>query len=164
MEKIIVGLGNPDEKHITTRHNSGFLILDNIAKTMDLHFVYKKRLLSEIADNKKFLLVKPQTFMNNSGLAIAKILSFYKVDKEDLIVIHDDADLSFGEYKIQYQSGSAGHHGVESIIQNLGSRDFWRVRVGIGRRTAGVLDIKNWVLTNFLPEDVEEIKKFLYKI
>lgn len=121
--KIVVGLGNPGDKYRNNRHNVGFMIIDRI-----------KEFDGEVLKIGEVVLVKPQTFMNRSGEAIGKIVNFYKVAVDDLIVIHDDLDIKLGEYKIQKGVGPKVHNGLTSIEEHLGKKDFWRVRVGIDNR------------------------------
>jgi len=142
--KLIVGLGNPDSKHEKTRHNLGFMIIDSFFKkyssTKD-SFREEKKFKSQIAELKwqpkkgieeKVILVKPQTYMNNSGLAVKSIAAFYKINPEDIWIIHDEVDLPLGAMKIRLGGSSAGHKGVESILENLKTDKFWRFRMGIG--------------------------------
>lgn len=132
--KLIVGLGNPGEKYIGTRHNFGFEALDELRKKLnapdwEINSKFNSE-LSKLGDD--ILLVRPQTFMNQSGLAVSSLKSFYKVEPEDIIVIHDELDLLLGHLKIRQGGGAGGHHGVESIIERLGTDSFVRVRLGIG--------------------------------
>ncbi|MDP2720524.1 MAG: aminoacyl-tRNA hydrolase [bacterium] len=158
--KIVVGLGNPGEKYAGTRHNMGFAVVDEILK----NYVAGPQI------NKKFeailyfldkgrILVKPQTFMNISGKAVNRIVNFYKVKPEGLLAVHDDVDLEFGEVKHVFGRGSAGHRGVESVIEALGSDQFGRVRIGIGR-PAGLVEIETFVLQKF-SEDPQEVQKLV---
>lgn len=150
--KLIVGLGNPGEKYQATRHNLGFMVVENFLK--DFEPVEKKvwensaKFKSDIAElewqrrsshgssgqalNEKIFLVKPKTYMNNSGMAVQLISSFYKIRSEDIWIIHDDFDLPLGSMKIRFGGASAGHHGVESIISTLKTDKFWRFRLGTG--------------------------------
>ena len=129
--KLIVGLGNPGKKYERTRHNAGFLVLDKLISNEQLTINKTEKLRSEVAKNKNFILAKPQTFMNESGLAVRALVDFYKLKPQDIIVIHDDKDVPLGEYKIQTDRGAAGHNGVKSIIEHLGTQNFTRMRVGI---------------------------------
>lgn len=133
--KLIVGLGNPGKKYGGTRHNVGFLAVDFLAKSNSLDFSDNLKFKSEIATSEKFILVKPHTFMNNSGDAVSAIANFYKVSIEDIYVIHDDLDLRLGEYKIQKTIGPKVHRGINSIEEKLGSKNFWRVRIGVDNRS-----------------------------
>lgn len=132
----IIGLGNPGEKYKNTRHNTGFFIIDKLRKAWNFpEFKFEKKFNAEISKNringKDIILVKPQTFMNLSGQAVRAISDFYKLAPEDTIVIHDDIDISLGKYKISTDSRSAGHKGVQNIIDNLGTQKFRRIRMGI---------------------------------
>ena len=133
---LIVGLGNPDIKYNNTRHNIGFRIIDALARENNFpEFKLSKKhnsLISEnIIDDKKITLVKPQTFMNNSGKAIKSIIDYLSLTTDNLLIIHDDIDIEIGQIKISENSRSAGHKGVQSIIDEIGTKDFARVRVGI---------------------------------
>ncbi len=133
---ILVGLGNPGLKFRKTRHNIGFRVLDAFQKENNFpKFKLDKKSKAEISkgaiNGREVLLAKPQTYMNSSGFAVKEISAKFKVQSSKLIIIHDDFDLPFGEIKTVENSGSAGHHGVESIIQALGTRDFKRLKIGI---------------------------------
>jgi len=134
--KIIVGLGNPGDEYANTRHNVGWLVVDALANKYDFEFKKKRRLKAVIAEGnigeEKVVLVKPQTFMNLSGKSVRKVFDFYKGHLNDLWAVYDEADLAFGEIKKRRGGSSAGHNGVESIIETC-QRDFLRFRVGIGR-------------------------------
>lgn len=141
--KLIVGLGNPGEKHEFTRHNLGFVILDHLLKEIKSPSVFEKndKFKSEIiqleyerknGEVEKILLLKPQTYMNNSGLAVGLVTSFYKIKPEDIWIVHDELDLPLGSMKIRLGGSAAGHHGIESIIEVLKDEKFWRFRMGIG--------------------------------
>ncbi len=140
--KLIVGLGNPEKKYNNTRHNIGFSIIDFIydewlSKENFDHWSRNKKYQSDVAvgtiNGEKIILAKPLTFMNNSGLAVRAIASYFNLEPNDIYVIHDELDLTLGNYKIQSGKSSAGHNGAESIIKHLGSSEFNRVRVGIGK-------------------------------
>ena len=140
--KLIIGLGNPGKKYQNTRHNVGFLALDYVFKnwlTKQNFSPWKESkkfqaVISEgILNCEKIILAQPQTFMNNSGLSVQVLSSYNKLDANNIIVIHDDLDIEFGKYKIQTNHSSAGHNGVKSIIEHLGTQNFTRVRIGIGR-------------------------------
>jgi PTH1 family peptidyl-tRNA hydrolase len=136
--KLIVGLGNPGEKYAKTRHNVGFMVIEELAKKFTIYsvkFTIDKKANAEILKTKykdeDLLLVKPQTMMNASGVAVSKLLTINHLPLSGLWVIHDDLDLPLGHLKIVKGRGSAGHHGVDSIIQKLGNDEFTRFRVGI---------------------------------
>lgn len=143
--KILAGLGNPGKEYQSTRHNVGFMLLDQINEVKKLgKWKLKKDMQCEIlewsVDEERVLMVKPVTFMNNSGWSISKIVAFYQVKIGDLLVVHDDMDLDFGDIRIKKGGGTAGHHGLDSILNSLGGQDdFLRLRVGIGKRGENVL-------------------------
>lgn len=143
--KLIVGLGNPGDKYIHTRHNLGFDVVDkflkHIASVKQSTWDNKPKLKSEIAlvtyesklnGTDKLLLAKPTTYMNLSGMAVSLLSTFYKIDPTDIIVVYDELDLPVGAMKIRFGGAAAGHHGVESIIDGLKTDQFWRMRLGIG--------------------------------
>lgn len=156
--KIIVGLGNPGNQYKKYRHNTGFILLDKLAEGRGLKWKKSSKFESEIAECGDFILVKPQTFMNNSGDAVSKIMNFYKISEEDLIVVHDDVDLEFGVVKKQKGKNAAGHHGVEDIIEKIGTKEFWRLRVGIGKPENKQVPVDVWVLQDFKDTELENIK------
>lgn len=155
--KLIVGLGNPGEKYRKVRHNTGFMVLDAVASA---DFVEAGKFNALVAKVGETLFVKPQTFMNNSGECVSKLVNFYNISLEDVIVIHDDVDIPLGEVKYQKGRGSAGHKGVESIFTSLGTPDFWRFRVGIGRPLQEVL-IEDWVLMPFTAEELQKLEEVI---
>ncbi len=172
--KIIVGLGNPKEKYQNTRHNLGFMVVEEVGNRVEriaFSWKYEERFRAEILKinytlnaNISTLLVKPQTFMNNSGVAVAGIVNFYKVSLEDLIIIHDDLDLPLGKIKIRQSGSAAGHHGVESVIKSLGSDKFIRVRLGIGNEKSmgsGHFDAEEYVVEPFLSSEKGKLKHLL---
>lgn len=144
--KLVVGLGNPGKKYQNTRHNLGFMVLDSMFKN---GWKNEKKIQSEIRKFQDLIYAKPQTFMNESGLAVLKILDFYHLSPDDLIIIHDDLDLPLGKIRIQNGSSSAGHKGVSSIIEALKTEDFIRVRIGINRPKEGREDPEKYVLKDF---------------
>lgn len=142
--KLIVGLGNPGKEYEKTRHNVGFMAVEKIA--VDLQFSkwkMEKKLGAEVCRGfiasccEDVILAKPQTLMNLSSRAVKLLTTYYRLPPADLLVIHDDLDLELGTLKLSYGSGSAGHNGVQSIIDTLDTKDFWRLRVGVGRPTSG---------------------------
>lgn len=134
--KLIVGLGNPGEKYKDTRHNVGFLVIEKLAHEVgsaQVEWTQIPRYKALVAKTGDVILVKPQTFMNESGRSVAGLVAFYKLHPEDVWVIHDDLDLPLGKIRIRTGGASAGHHGVDSIIRELKSDAFTRFRLGIGR-------------------------------
>ncbi len=165
--KIFVGLGNPTPEYSATKHNVGFMLADRLAdefaaSTWREHF---NALIAEtFLDGEKILLVKPQTFMNLSGEAVAPIVNFYKLDAANLIVAHDDMDLPLGMIRLRPKGSGGGHHGVESIIQHLGGeKNFPRVRIGVGRPPAN-WTVNHHVLSPFTQEDADKISAALEEL
>jgi len=134
--KLIVGLGNPGTRYARSRHNIGFMIVERFAHARGLRFA-RKRFNAEIAEGgiagARVMIAKPQTFMNSSGEAIGKLFAFYKIAPSDLLVVYDDLDLPLGKMRLRPKGSAGGHHGMESIIARVGTSDFPRLRVGIGR-------------------------------
>lgn len=170
---LIVGLGNPGEKYENTRHNVGFIAVEATADKLspDGFSFFKKFQSQIILTEKKIILAKPQTFMNLSGKAVAGLANYYKIRPEDILVIHDDIDLELGRLKIQSGGASAGHHGLESIIEYLKSEEFIRFRIGIGRREMDQGDSDNdknstidYVLKKFSSKEQEIVNDVIGKI
>jgi PTH1 family peptidyl-tRNA hydrolase len=152
---IFVGLGNPGREYENTRHNIGFSVIQKLAQHWEVDIArYRFKALTGDgkAKDKRVALVMPQTYMNNSGTAVSSFVNFYKIDLDHLIIINDDLDLPFGSIRIRKSGGSAGQKGMQSIIDRLGSSDFPRLRVGIGR-PPGRMDAVDYVLKKFKPAD-----------
>jgi len=170
---IIVGLGNPGEKFKNTRHNIGFMAVDFFAKKNNFpEFELSKKYNSLISERpsdtaqreQNILLAKPQTFMNESGKAVKKIISNFKFQISNLVVVHDDIDLPIGKLKIIKERGSAGNKGVESIIKNIGNENLIRFRIGIQPKTGKPENTESFVIKNFTGEEQEIINQILSKI
>ncbi|HLD51282.1 hypothetical protein A3K34_00800 [candidate division WWE3 bacterium RIFOXYC1_FULL_40_10] len=151
--KLIVGLGNPTPEHAKNRHNVGYILVTPLADT----WKSVGKLKADIAKESDVIFCRPSEFMNSSGSAVSKVLNFYKLSPNDLIVVHDDLDLPFCEVRKQYAAGSAGHKGVQNIIDVLGTKEFYRVRVGIGRPLAQQLPPEEYVLQDFTTEELGKI-------
>ena len=157
--KLIVGLGNPGKLYAKTRHNAGFMVLDKLREELKKEYnisdwELSKKFNAEVCggtiNNNKILLVKPMTFMNDSGQAVQLIAHFYKLTPTDLIVVHDDKDIKLGEIKIQTDRSSAGHNGVQSIMDHIGTQNFARVRVGVAPENPKKMsDTAKFVLNRF---------------
>jgi PTH1 family peptidyl-tRNA hydrolase len=148
---LIVGLGNPGRKYRFTRHNTGFLVVDELAKRNGVDLDerrYKARLGRGLIKEHEAILAKPLTFMNVSGLSVGRIMKVFHLEEKDLIVIHDDVDMDFGRIRIRQGGGPAGHKGIESIQDLLGSSGFVRIKVGIGRPVE-YEDLSDYVLERF---------------
>lgn len=163
---LFIGLGNPDEKYQYTRHNAGFMVLDALAKELSLVWKFNKKFSAELATDhaNDRILVKPQTYMNNSGLAIRKIIDYYAISLENILVIHDDLDIELGKYKISFGSRSAGHNGVQSIIDHLGTKDFKRLRIGIKTVEKEKIPTEKFVLEKFSKEERDIVGKIIGEI
>jgi len=162
--KLIIGLGNPGKKYEKTRHNLGFMAVDFLRENIGApNFKMNKKCNAGISKTDEIILAKPQTFMNNSGEAAAKLLSFFKLMPADLIVIHDDLDLEFGKIKLGAGHGAAGHKGAQSIIDYLGTKDFNRIRLGVGRPPLHIPP-EDYVLQNFSSEELKKLPDILKKI
>lgn len=159
--KIIVGLGNPGNEYAKTRHNVGFMLIDALAEHLNIT-LWKDKFNAQIAEGRigaeKILLVKPQTYMNNSGEAVGPLMRWYKLEPEDIIVAHDDMDIPAGTIRIRKKGSSGGHNGIKSLISHIGSENFARVRLGIGRPLPGWSVVKH-VLAPFPAEDKAEVDK-----
>jgi PTH1 family peptidyl-tRNA hydrolase len=166
--KLIIGLGNPGKEYERTRHNVGFQLVDVLCEKWDFpDFAPEKKFSSLISagvkDGEKILLVKPETFMNRSGEAVASIISFFKLTPADITVVHDDLDLPFGSWKESTDSGPAGHNGVASIIEHLGTKTFRRIRIGIGRPSDG-REAADYVLGRFGDEEQKKLPELFEEI
>lgn len=163
---LIVGLGNPGEKFINTRHNLGYEVADELRRKFGLpDFENDKKFKAEISTNSGLILIKPLTFMNLSGMAVSAVAQYFKIEPEEIIVIHDELDLPLGHIKIRTGGSDAGHHGIESVIQMLGSEKFVRVRLGIGnlRSISGehkhaAFNAEKFVVEQFLPNEKSKVK------
>lgn len=167
--KLIVGLGNPGLKYKKTRHNVGFKALDYLQKENNFpKFKFVKKFKADISEGmfneERAILAKPQTFMNTSGQAVKALVNFYKLDLKNLIVVHDDFDLPVGEFKVSENSSSAGHNGVKSIIHELVTQDFIRVRVGIKPSASQEMETKDFVLAKFTKQEKILIEQAIKKV
>lgn len=171
--KLIVGLGNPQDKYANTRHNLGFEVIDEYArKKLEPGIIWQKeeKFKAEVIKIEKNLLIKPQTYMNNSGMAISLISNYFKIQPEDIIIIHDELDLPLGQIKIRLGGAAAGHHGVESIISALNTDKFIRIRLGIGNlktklseRGREHISAEKFVLEPFMHGEKAQVKHMIKK-
>ena len=160
--KLVVGLGNPGRKYKTTKHNIGFMCLDYFAKENKLKFKNEKRFNGEALKIGNLLLLKPHTFMNESGQSIRKAMNFYDISVEDILIIHDDVDLPFGKTRLREKGGSGGHNGIKSIISNIKSEDFKRLKIGIDKNP--LYETKDYVLSSLSKEEKHLINPVLDKV
>ncbi|WP_419768428.1 aminoacyl-tRNA hydrolase [Arcobacter sp.] len=153
---LIVGLGNPGTKYENNRHNVGFLVIDEIAKNLTTSNINKSNFNADVLKASNQLLVKPTTYMNNSGLSVHAIKEYYKLNLDDIIVIHDDLDLPFGTVKFKIGGGHGGHNGLRSIDSHVGNM-YTRVRIGIGK-PENKNDVANYVLSDFSKEELNKLE------
>ena len=170
--KLIVGLGNPTAQYENTRHNAGFIVLDEIAKKLEFpEFQINQKFEAEISEKniagEKVILAKPQTFMNLSGKSIFAIMTFYKIPIENLIVLHDDLDIELGGFKISNDSTAAGHNGVISIFETLTTQKIKRIRLGIegsAKKLERKMSGSDFVLQKFSDEELMQIKNITEEV
>lgn len=162
--KLIVGLGNPGKQYEKVRHNLGFMVLDQMVSSgqWEKEDKFQSQILKLSQD---IWLVKPQTYMNNSGMAVLKLVDYFKLTPEEVIIVHDDLDLMLGKIKVRSGGAAGGHHGVESIISALGSDQFIRVRLGIGNQKSHsgehkrvAFNAEHFVLESFMPNEKSKVK------
>ena len=161
---LIVGLGNPGMQYENTRHNAGFMAVDKLAEETGFAFAKNKfnALLGEFKiGEKRILVIKPQTFMNNSGSAVIKTAVFYKIPTERIIVLHDDISFDVGVIRMRRKGSDGGQKGLRDIIELLGTEDIARVKIGVGKKPHPQADTVNWVLGKFPKEQTEELQKSL---
>lgn len=163
--KLIVGLGNPGKQYETTKHNIGFLVLDALAANLGLSF-NKTKFKSIYAEGnigtEKVILVKPQTFMNLSGESVRPWMDYFDLTEEDVVIIYDDMDLPVGKIRLRIQGGHGGHNGVKSLIQHMGTKNFNRIRVGVGRPFPSQ-DVVSHVLSPFSKDTVDDMKSSIHE-
>ena len=158
---IIVGLGNPGEKYVHTRHNVGFEVIDILADRIGIHVDEKKHkgLCGRgVLEGQKVVLVKPQTFMNLSGESVRAVADFYKVAADEIIVVYDDISLEPGRLRVRGKGSAGGHDGIKNIIAHLGTQEFPRVKVGIGEKPKG-MDLADYVLSHFGRGEWEQMEE-----
>jgi PTH1 family peptidyl-tRNA hydrolase len=162
---LIAGLGNPGAEYTRTRHNAGFLVVELLAERGRAAWTVEKKFASRVArgewSGRRGVLCQPQTFMNASGEAVGALLKFYRVEPKNALVVVDDADLPFGEIRMRERGGPGGHHGLESVEQHLGTSEYPRLRIGIGRTRSGVREITGHVLGAFNADEQKVLPKIL---
>ncbi len=160
MIKLVVGLGNPGQKYTKTRHNAGFLLLDEVANSFDVEFSVQPKFFGQLAeltlDNNKIFLLKPTTFMNRSGQSVSAIMKYYKINSNEILILHDELDFEVGVLKFKCGGGHGGHNGLRDIIASLSVKDFIRLRIGIDRPVAGK-EVADYVLSDFSKKDFMSI-------
>lgn len=163
MIKIIAGLGNPGAKYDGTRHNMGFMVLDRLAQELGFGFSDSAKFHGELAvkdiDGERVYFIKPNTYMNLSGVSVGSLAGFYKIKPQEVLIIHDEMNLPFGRLKLRHDGSAGGHNGLTSIIEHLGSNGFPRLKMGIGRKS-GEEQVSH-VLGRFAPNEKENLEDFI---
>ena len=158
--KLIVGLGNPGKEYAGTRHNCGFMVIDRLASKLNVDVDQNKfkGLYAKVKyHGEDIILLKPQTYMNLSGESVNAVMNFFKIDKEDLLVIYDDLDMTVGKLRLRKTGSAGGHNGIKNIIAHLNSQDFKRIRVGIDRHK--YMNVADYVLSRFSKVEIEAIEQ-----
>ena len=159
---LVVGLGNPGENYARTRHNAGFRAVDRLAAALQVKVdraKFRGLTAQAVWQGQKLLLLKPQTFMNNSGLSVMDAVRFYKLPPERVIVIFDDISLPVGRLRVRADGSAGGHNGIKSIIGALNSQSFPRVKIGVGQKPHPDYDLADWVLSNFTREEEAHVER-----
>lgn len=154
--KVIIGLGNPGKKYSLTRHNVGFIILDNYLGSVDWKEFHNSLIYDSIINNNKVIFVKPTTFMNNSGDAVLDILNYYKLTPDDILVIQDDIAIQLGKFRVKYDSTDGGHNGIKSIIKCLGTKKFLRLKIGLAKESE--IDTISYVLGKLTKKELNQLE------
>lgn len=165
-EFLIVGLGNPGPKYEFTRHNAGFLCMDLLAQQLGVKIdrIKFKSVVADVAiEGSRCILMKPQTFMNNSGEAVRDAANFYKIPPEHIIILFDDISLPPGKLRIRRKGSDGGHNGIKSILYLLGSDQFPRIKLGVGAKPRPDYDLADWVLSTFQKDELSRMKEAMEK-
>lgn len=166
VEYIIAGLGNPGVVYEQTRHNAGFIAIDRLCERLGVKCIrakYRSMYCEAMISGKRCVIVKPTTFMNNSGMSINEWLEFYKLPPERLLVIFDDISLEVAQLRIRRKGSDGGHNGIKSIIELTDSQDFPRIKIGVGKKPSPDYDLADWVLSRFSDRELEEISQAAQK-
>lgn len=155
--KLIIGLGNPGKKYQNTKHNIGFLCLDYFARKTNQTFKHDKKFQGEIIKTSDYILLKPQTFMNLSGISVKSIIEYFNIDLEDILIIYDDLDLPLAKLRLRYQGSDGGHKGMRSIQSSLLTNDLKRVKFGIDKHLH--METKDYVLSQFTKEEIKPVEE-----
>lgn len=157
--KLIAGLGNIGDKYCFTRHNAGFMVLDKLALDNNFSFREENKLKCFLAKSGDIIYIKPTTFMNLSGEAVRAVMDYYKINVKDILIVYDDIALDLGRIRFRANGSDGGHNGIKSIIKHVGTKDFDRLKIGIGPQPN--IPSENFVLQNFPKEQLEELKEIL---
>ena len=167
---LVVGLGNPGAKYLLNRHNIGFMALDRYFESAGGRPTWKEERKALVARAKitgqggtahDVIFVKPQTFMNLSGESVRALMDFYKIDLDHILIVHDELDIPYGAIRVQRNRGAGGHNGLKSLNEQLGSQDYTRLKLGVGKPPDKRWDIANWVLSNFFEDEAPHLPEFL---
>ncbi|HAQ63044.1 MAG: aminoacyl-tRNA hydrolase [Clostridia bacterium] len=161
-EFLVVGLGNPEKKYTLTRHNSGFLCVDELAEKFGFKInklKFKAVIADTVINSHRVIVMKPQTYMNNSGEAVKEAAGFYKIPPEKIIIIFDDISLDVGKLRIKRKGTDGGHNGIKSIVGHLGSTNFPRIKLGVGKKPHPDYDLADWVLSEFKKDEAAPLKQ-----
>jgi PTH1 family peptidyl-tRNA hydrolase len=159
MDRLIVGLGNPGKKYAKSKHNLGYMVVDAFCKINKIKFAKETKFQGEISLIGKTVLLKPKTYMNLSGIAVKAVQQFYRIPVENIMVVSDDVDLPFGKIRLREKGGSGGHNGLKSILDQIGSDNFKRLRVGVDKEED--IDLKDHVLSNLTKQQSKIIDDVL---
>lgn len=157
--KLIAGLGNIGDKYCFTRHNAGFMVLDKLALDNNISFREENKLKCFLAKSGDIIYIKPTTFMNLSGEAVRAVMDYYKINVKDILIVYDDIALDLGRIRFRANGSDGGHNGIKSIIKHVGTKEFDRLKIGIGPQPN--IPSENFVLQNFPKEQLEELKEIL---
>ena len=160
--KLVVGLGNPGKKYSKTKHNIGFISVDHYSKLNNLKLKKERKFNGKSLKIGDLVLLKPHTFMNNSGISVKAIMNYYNIDIKDILIIYDDLDLPLGKTRLREKGSAGGHNGIKSIISHLKTEEFKRVRVGIDKNP--LIETKNYVLGSFSKKEIEIMDPIYIKI
>ena len=161
-EFLVVGLGNPDKKYTLTRHNSGFLCVDELAEKHGFKInklKFKALIADAVINSHRVIVMKPQTYMNLSGEAVREAVNFYKIPPENVIVIFDDISLDVGKLRIKRKGSDGGHNGIKSIVSCISSNNFPRIKLGVGKKPHPDYDLAAWVLSEFKKDEAKPLKE-----
>jgi len=155
--KLIVGLGNPGKEYENTRHNIGFMVIDNYLKNEKFKTKFNGMYLKKVINNEEVIFLKPLSYMNLSGEVVKKYVNYFKINLSDLLIISDDLDMPCFKIKLKYKGSSGGHNGLKNIIQNINTEEFKRLKIGISNNLN--IDTKSYVLSKFNQEELEKLHK-----
>ncbi len=158
---LIVGLGNPGREYISTRHNAGFIVVDEILKDLKYSHEIKKfdgLIYKTIINNTICFFLKPQTYMNNSGTCVYNVAHYYKIPLDKIIILTDDINFKVGKIKIKQNGSAGGHKGINSIIETFKTNKFTRIKIGVNDKPSKFIDLKDWVVSNFSMDEIKDIK------